>query len=114
VAARPGEGQHGSSIDLAFFNAPAVDEIDLSTYTGKPGEVIKISASDDFEVVGVSVTIRATDGTVLEEGAPAKSAADGAFTYTTTTNVAQGQPISLEVTATDRPGNRTTKVQSRG
>ena len=33
-----------------FFNAPAVDEIDLSAYTGKAGETIRVRASDDFEV----------------------------------------------------------------
>jgi len=33
-----------------FMRAPVVDQIDLSTYTGKAGETIRITASDDFEV----------------------------------------------------------------
>jgi hypothetical protein len=31
-----------------FLNAPAVDEIDLSGYTGQIGETIRIRASDDI------------------------------------------------------------------
>jgi hypothetical protein len=33
------------------------------------------------------------------------------WTYTTTTNLPDGQPVSIEVTATDRPGHKTTKTQ---
>src|SRR4051794_38292984 len=51
-----------------FLNAPAVDEIDLAGYTGKTGEVIRVRASDDVEVKGVTLAIRAQGGAVLEEG----------------------------------------------
>ncbi len=95
-----------------FFNAPAVDEIDLSAYTGKTGETIRVRASDDFEVAGVGVAIRDTGGTVLEQGT-ATATGDGAWTYTTTTNLTPGQNVAIEVTATDRPGHKTTKVQAK-
>jgi hypothetical protein len=42
-----------------FLNAPAVDEIDLPAYTGKTGESIRLQASADMEVRGVTVAIRA-------------------------------------------------------
>ena len=96
-----------------FLNAPAVDEIDLSVYTGKTGDLIRVRASDDVEVSGVTVAIRAQNGDVLEQGATVWSPAVGRWTYTATTTLAQGQAVSIEVSATDRPGHRTTKTQAR-
>ena len=94
-----------------FLNAPTVDEIDLSGYTGKTGETIRITASDDFEVTDVAVSITDAGGTVLENG-PA-TAQNGAWNYTTTTDLTAGQPVSIVVTTTDRPGNKGTKTQAR-
>jgi hypothetical protein len=94
-----------------FLHAPAVDEIDLSGYTGRAGERIRIRASDDFEVTGVEVGITDANGAALERG-PAM-AANGTWEYLTTTAVPVGQRISIEVTATDRPGHRGTRTQVR-
>jgi hypothetical protein len=96
-----------------FLNAPAVDEIDLSAYSGKTGEKINVRASDDVEVKGVTVAIRAQGGAVLEEGAAVLSGTTGMWAYTTTTDLVQGQAVSIEVSATDRPGHKTTKTQAR-
>jgi hypothetical protein len=95
-----------------FFNAPAVDEIDLAAYTGKAGDPIKVRAHDDFALTGVAVAIRGTDGTVLEQGAAA-AGTDGAYSYTATQTLTAGQNVVIEVTATDRPGHKTTKTQAR-
>ena len=62
---------------------------------------------------GVTVTIRAQGGEVLEEGAAVWSGASALWTYTTTTALAQGQSVSIDVSATDRPGHKTTKTQAR-
>jgi hypothetical protein len=94
-----------------FLNAPAVDEIDLSAYTGKAGEPITIRASDDFEVAGVYVAIRDTCGAVLEQAAACQS--DGVWLYTTTKALTPGLAVVIEVTATDRPGNKTVRTQAR-
>ena len=96
-----------------FLNAPAIDEIDLSVYTGKTGDKIAVHASDDVEVQGVTVSIRAQGGAVLEEGAAVFTPASASWTYTATTDLAQGQAVSIEVNATDRPGHKTTKTQAR-
>jgi hypothetical protein len=96
-----------------FLNAPAVDEIDLSAYTGKVGEKIRARVSDDFEVASVSVVIRAQDGAVVEQGAAVKGADGLTWTYTTTTALQAGQAVSIEVTATDKPGNTNTRTQAR-
>ena len=79
---------------------------------GQPGETIRIRASDDFQVAGVGVRILDAAGTTLEQG-PATATGDGAWTYTATTNLPDGQQVVIEVTATDRPGHNTTKAQTR-
>ena len=96
-----------------FLNAPIVDEIDLSGYTGKIGDKIGARASDDVEVHGVSVTIREQGGAVIEEGDAVFSQATATWTYTATTALAQGQAVSIDVSATDRPGHKGTKSQQR-
>lgn len=95
-----------------FFNEPVVDEIDLAAYTGRVGDPIKVRAHDDVALTGVAVSIRSTDGTVLDQGA-AVLAADGAYSYTATQTLTAGQPVVIEVTATDRPGHKTTKTQAK-
>jgi hypothetical protein len=52
------------------------------------------------------------DCPVLEQGA-VTATSDGAWTYTTTTNLTPGQNVAIEVAATDCPGHNTTKVQSK-
>ena len=95
-----------------FLNAPAVDEIDLSSYTGKAGEMIRIRASDDFVVTGVEVTITDSNGVVLEQGTASLVPGSLEWTYQTTTEIAPQQQVSIEVTATDRPGHKTTRTEA--
>lgn len=95
-----------------FFHAPVIDEIDISAYTGKAGETIHVRASDDFEVTGVIVAVHDTSGAVLEQGA-AVAVNDGAWNYTTTTTLSEGQHVAIEVSATDRPGHKGTKTAAR-
>ena len=95
-----------------FLNAPVVEQIDVSAYNGKAGDTLRITASDDFEVAGVEVAIHDTGGAVLEHGAA--TAADGVWNYVTTADLPPGQPVSIEVPATDRPGHKITKTQARG
>jgi hypothetical protein len=96
-----------------FLNAPAVDEVDLSAYAGRSGDKIGVRATDDVQVQGVAVSIRDQGGALLEEGAAAWTAASAKWEYTATTNLAQGQAVSIEVSATDRPGHKTTRTQTR-
>ena len=82
-----------------------VDEVDVSGYTGQMGDPIVVRASDDFDVVAVSVSLTDTDGNPLEQGDAVESAPDsGSFTYNATTAVAPGTTVRIAVTATDRPG----------
>ncbi|MFO1501626.1 MAG: hypothetical protein U1G07_25140 [Verrucomicrobiota bacterium] len=112
VAARKGVPVFALTIG-DFLNSPAIDEIDLSSYTGKPAEVIRIRASDDVEVKGVTVTIRDQNGLLIEEGVAAWATATASWTYTTTGTVTAGLGVAIEVSATDRPGHKTTKTHTR-
>ena len=95
-----------------FLRAPVIDQIDLSGYTGKASESIRITAHDDFEVSRVAVMIHDTTGAVLEQGAA--TASTGVWNYVTTTNLPAGQQVSIEATASDRSGHKTTKTEARG
>ena len=97
-----------------FFHAPSVEEIDLSGYTGKAGETIRIQAHDDFEVAGVMVRIMGGGGQPLEAGAATRvNPQNGDWQYQTTTAIPDGESVAIEVTASDRPGNKTKKTQAR-
>jgi len=92
-----------------YLNAPSVDFVDLAGYTGKVGEKIVIRASDDIGVASVDVVIRSTNAT-LEQGAATFE--QGSWRYTTQAAVdLTAGSIAIDVTATDRPGNRVTKTQ---
>ncbi len=93
-----------------YLNAPTIDEINLSAYAGKVGDIITIRASDDFAVVSVDVVIRLPDTTVLEQGPATYDR--GYWRYTATQGTPAGQLPTIEVTALDRPGNRTTEMRS--
>lgn len=95
-----------------FLHAPAVDEIDLTAYTGLAGEAIVVRASDDFEVARVSLVLRAGDGTLVERGPAAFER--GAWRYATTVAAPVGQPVVVEVTASDRAGNKTVESLTHG
>ncbi len=114
-ASAKADGQQVFALTVSdFLHAPSVDEIDLNGYTGKAAESIHIRASDDFEVTGVAVRITDGNGTTLEQAAATQTIPGSSdWRYQTTTNVAPGQSVSIEVTATDRPGHKTTKVKAK-
>ena len=105
------------AIDLCiadFLHPPSVDEIDLKVYSGKTGETIRVQASDDFEVTDVTVQITDGNGIIVEQGAAIRLVPHGFdWEYRTTTDLAPDQSMTIGVTATDRPGHKTTKVKVR-
>ena len=86
-----------------YFKSPMVNAIDATGYHGHIGDPIKVTATDDFEVVSVDVVIRDAADAVLEQGPAALIA--GQWTYATTVGVASGQTVKIEATAKDHPGN---------
>ena len=51
-----------------YLNAPKVNAIKASDYTGAMGDVIKVHAKDDFKVTRVKVIILDSAGQKLEQG----------------------------------------------
>ena len=93
-----------------LLNAPDIDSIDVSAYTGKVGDVIKIVALDDFEVKMVTVKIENEDGSLVEEGGAIDNGAEWIYTATEKNPDLSGDKITI--TATDNPANLTQKSQT--
>ena len=101
------EGESAYNVAVAdFMHAPDIDEIDLSKYTGKVGDTIMVTVTDDFKVAEVSVTILNADGTEVEHGL-AQSALGGLqwlYTATAVNNSLEGDKIIIR--ASDLPHNK--------
>ena len=97
-----------------FLNAPVVDEVNLSGYTGQAGETISVRAYDDFEVTNVTVSIREAGGQEVESGAAVQNPPDsGRWVYTTHQAVADASGVTVTATASDRPGNTGIKTAAK-
>jgi hypothetical protein len=86
-----------------FFVPSVVDSIDVTAYTGQPGEAITIQAHDDIAVVSVTVRILDANNNLVEQGAA--TLVNGAWVYTTTAAAPAGQALTIEATATDNPAH---------
>ena len=88
-----------------FFNAPVVDEVDLSAYSGAAGDPIVVRAHDDFQVTRLRVNVSDVSGEGIESGeaeeTPVKS---GRWVYTATAAVLAGTNVRIAVTVSDQPG----------
>jgi hypothetical protein len=91
-----------------YLNAPDIHDINISGYTGAAGDEIRIVASDDFAVVSVHVRISNADGSTVEEGYAVNSAGN-LWIYTTTANSESSDGNKIVVSASDMPGNITSK-----
>lgn len=91
-----------------YLKAPIIDHIDTSAYTGvSSGEKISIEVADASKVMTVKVKIVAANNSAVEEGSATLS--EGKWVYTTTAINAVLSGSKVLITATDRPGNVTTK-----
>jgi hypothetical protein len=95
------------SVPLAdYMIAPVIDSVDLSGYAGRPGDRLTVCAHDDFEVAGVFLRLLDQDGAEIEAGpALQEPTPAGCWIYSVAASVAPGSVVSVNVTATDRPGN---------
>jgi hypothetical protein len=99
---------HQNARNLAIRDAllpPVVESIDLAGYTGKPGQMVRVKATDDFRVVEVRVSLHGPAGEFIEEGIAELSSDGSTWCYTTTTEVPAGQSVSVIAVAKDTPGN---------
>ena len=100
------KGKKPMNVAIAdFLNAPDIEHVDLSGYTGSVGDRIIVSASDDFMVKSVKVKIINNNG-VLEEGEATPS--DGLhWIYTTAQENSNMEQTKILISASDLPGNVT-------
>ncbi|RJP49244.1 MAG: hypothetical protein C4583_12960 [Anaerolineaceae bacterium] len=88
-----------------FFNAPVLDEVDLSEYSGAAGDPIVIRAYDDFKVARLLVTVSDSEGQEIESGEAVETLpASGRWVYTASENAAQGSTVRISVLVSDQPG----------
>ena len=91
-----------------YLRPPQITNVDHSAYTGDTSDQkIIIEVADTFKVVSVKVKITAANNSPLEEGSA--TLVKGKWEYTTTANNATLTGTKITLTATDRPGNNTTK-----
>jgi hypothetical protein len=105
-AAARGTGLSAQNLAIRdFMNPPTLEDIDSSAYTGNAGQTIRVKATDDFEIVRLTITIRDESGTALEEGAAVASGEPATWQYLTQRVITPSRIIVIEATAWDRPGN---------
>lgn len=91
-----------------YLRPPQITHVDYSAYTGDAsGEKIFIEAADAFKITTLKVKITAANSSTLEEGNATLVNSKWQYTTTATNTTLTGSKITL--TATDRPGNTTTK-----
>ena len=95
-----------------FFNEPTIESVDMTGYTGKIGDLIRIATSDDFGVVKVQINILNVDGVKVETGQAVETApGSGRWVYTAVSSFAVDSELTVQIVATDRPGGSATASQ---
>jgi hypothetical protein len=89
-----------------FLKEPQIALVYTDNYKGVAGNVLFITAVDDFKIKTATVTLLRADNTVIETG-PAL-AEQGQWKYITTQANAQVAGTKVVITAKDRPGKETT------
>lgn len=92
-----------------YLRAPVVRKVVTDGYNGGVGDVIVVSATDDFEVKEVLVEIRQSDDTLVEKGmaSAGTNGLDWVYTTQSVNNSPAGSVVTVRVS--DRPGNVTEK-----
>ncbi len=91
-----------------YLRPPVIEAINTTDYDGSAtGQKISVKATDNVKVTAVKVRIAAANQTLIEEGSATLH--EGVWQYTTTAANASITGSKLTATATDRPGNSTTK-----
>lgn len=105
-------GQTAYNVAVAdFFHAPEIKEINVSGYTGKTGDAIKVKATDDFKVAEVSVAIYNADGSEVEHGLAVQSTNGVEWVYIATADNTSLDGDKIVVRVSDLPGHTTAGEQ---
>lgn len=91
-----------------YLTPPAIDAVDTSRYQGAAGDVLAITASDDFKVVSVQVTITSSTGDLIEQGeAQLQPDTVDDWRYMATAANATLAGTTIAIAVRDKPGNVT-------
>ena len=90
-----------------YQSSPVIEHVDVSEYQGHPGDVVTVSARDNFEIEGVGVIIFNSIGEVIEfgEAVPKEFSGNTEWDYTATVENPDYKSSRILVRAKDRPGN---------
>jgi hypothetical protein len=97
-----------------FMHAPNISRVDVSKYTGRPGETIEMEVSDDFRVAAVRISVYNPDGSLVEEGDAQQQANPLKWVYTTTATNDSLSGDKIVIRAYDLPGNTTEQNETLG
>jgi hypothetical protein len=100
-------GQRAFNIAMMdALQAPVVESIQADHYQGNPGDQIIVSATDDFKVTGVTVSIHNKAGILIEEGnAIIQKDDETKWRYIVQQQNAELTGSKITAVATDLPGN---------
>jgi len=90
-----------------FLNAPDIQSVNLSGYTGQVGDKIIVAATDDFKVIWVKVSIFNEDGSLVEEGNAVQKGSTQEWEYTVINVNPSLTGDKIVIHASDMPGNVT-------
>lgn len=109
-----GTAQTAFNVALAdFLHPPEIVELDVSGYSGKAGETIRVKARDDVQVKAVNVVIAAADGALVESGAASVVAGQVGWWSYVTSAAATGNGVKVLAVAQDLPGHEGKKEASQ-
>lgn len=107
-AAAQQQGRQGFHLAKADFRLPPrIGDVDLSGYRGSAGDLIRVAATDDFEVKEVLLILRRLNGELIEQGAAVPE--KGTWSYQAKTQVPAGETVTVEAIAVDYPGHTASK-----
>jgi hypothetical protein len=107
------EGLSAYNVAVAdFMHAPDISEVNVSKYNRKAGDTISITATDDFKVMEVFVTIIKQDGTPVEKGYAQVTPGGLDWIYTATADNDSLTGDKIIIRASDLPGNTTKAEQA--
>ncbi|MEO7702232.1 MAG: hypothetical protein ABIZ04_23640 [Opitutus sp.] len=90
-----------------WLTPPTIVEVDLADFRGATGDVIRVLAHDDIEVVAVDVTVETAAKVPLLCGA-ARSV-HGVWQYEVQQRLSVGPPMFIRITASNRAGRAATR-----
>jgi hypothetical protein len=89
-----------------YLRFPRIRSVDTTAYNGAVGETIEVKAIKAvFKGVSVHVTIRSSNGTVIEAGSAVQLPGMTIWTYTATVANASRTGTKITIRVKDRPGN---------